>query len=265
MEPLTMAGISFGLNAIGSGLGFLGQQDQARQNNKAIKARNRYSMQQYAYGEQMKDFEHKNALKIYDMRVEQSRLQNQEYDNAWKEYYMDEQIQFEEILNQAKIQALQSNMQLENAQNAYTASALNRGAVGRRAGVRGANAALLAAMGNAERGRQLSLAQDNMDTRMGRQARRTNLRKQMSFNAIGPRPERTPVAPLPFMESMDRGPSSMGLFSGLLNDAGSAFGTYTSLKAPSAGNIADAAKPPGATTGIGPLRNGAMYGAAISN
>jgi hypothetical protein len=67
----------------------------------------------------------------------------------------------------------------------------------------------------------------------------------MSFNAIGPRPERTPVAPLPFMESMDRGPSSMGLFSGLLNDAGSAFGTYGSLKAPSAGNIADAAKPPG--------------------
>ena len=126
--------------------------------------------------------------------IEQARLQNQEYDNAWKEYYMDEQIQFEEMLTQAKIQALQSNMQLETAQNAYTASALNRGAVGRRAGVRGANAAILAAMlYYAERGRQLALAQDNMDTRMSRQARRANLRKQMSFNAIGPRPERTPV------------------------------------------------------------------------
>ena len=39
MDPLTMAGISFGLQAMGTGLGFLGQQDQARQNNKAIDAK----------------------------------------------------------------------------------------------------------------------------------------------------------------------------------------------------------------------------------
>ena len=69
MDPLTMAGISFGINALGTGLGFLGQQDQSRSTEQqSDQARNRYSMQQHAYGELMKDFEHRNALKIYDMR-----------------------------------------------------------------------------------------------------------------------------------------------------------------------------------------------------
>ena len=55
MDPLTMAAVSFGLDAIGSGLGFMGQQDAARQNNKAIQARNEYAVQQHAYGEAVKN------------------------------------------------------------------------------------------------------------------------------------------------------------------------------------------------------------------
>ena len=76
-----------------------------------------------------------------------------------------------------------------------------------------------------------------MDTRIGRAARKTDLRSRMAINAIGPRPERAPSAPLPFMESRDPGPNAMGLFAGLASSGASAFGTYASLKAPSPGDV----------------------------
>ena len=80
----------------------------------------------------------------------------------------------------------------------------------------------MAGMASAERARQLALADENMDMRIDRQVESTNLMKQMAFNAIGPAPTRVPSAPLPYMEQMDPGPSSMGLYTGLLNDAASA-------------------------------------------
>jgi len=85
----------------------------------------------------------------------------------------------------------------------------------------------------------------------------------MSVNRIGPRPERAPAAPAAFLESMDRGPSTMGLFSGLASAGADAFGVYSSLQAPSAGNIGTGSGTQ-QVSGIGPVRNGAMYGAAIS-
>ena len=117
MDPLTMAGISFGMNALGSGLGFMGQQQGAAQNNKAIKARNQYAKAQRAYGEQIKDFEHKNALKIYAMRQEQSKLEIQEYQNAYKNYFFDEQMALNDLIDNARIQALQSDIRLTQAQS----------------------------------------------------------------------------------------------------------------------------------------------------
>ena len=240
---LITAGAMFGLQAIGSGLDFFGQKDQTRQNNKAIDARNRYNTQMHGYGERIKDFEHGNALKIYGMRQKQAKLQNQEYDLAFANYFLDEQLQFDELVTQAKIAALQSNMQADQAQNQATASALNRGAVGRRAGVKGANIALMNAMAGAERARRLTFAGDNMDTRLARTSRSLNIKKEMAFNSIGPRPERAPAAPLPFMEQRDRGPSGMGLFSGLLSAGAGAYQQYGSMQAPDVGKIG--AKPPG--------------------
>ncbi len=265
MEPLTMAAVSFGLQAIGSGLGFMGQQSDARNKNKSIRAQNQYNQQMHGYGERVKDFEYKNALKIYGMRQEQANLQVQEFQNAYKNYFFDEQMQLNQMIDQAKLASLQSNIKLAQAENASLASALNRGATGRRTvGRVSAVNSIMASMEGMQRAKQLSMNEYMMNERMNRSARTTNLRSKMAFNAIGPRPERAPSAPLPYMQRMDPGPNPMGLFAGLANSGASAFGTYGSLKAPSAGNIADAAKPPGATTGIGPIRNGALYGAAIS-
>jgi len=134
INPATMAAVSFGLNSVGTGLGFMEQQNQAAQNNQAIQARNAYNQQMYAYNEQLKDYEYRNQLKIYDMRVEQANLQIKEYQNAYKDYYFDEQTALNDLIDQAKIQALQSDIKLQEAQGSLMASALSRGATGRRAG-----------------------------------------------------------------------------------------------------------------------------------
>lgn len=265
MDPLTMAAVSFGLNAVGSGLGFMGQQDAAKQNNKAIKARNQYAVAQRAYGEQIKDFEYKNALKIYGMRQEQSKLEIQEYQNAYKNYFFDEQMVLNDLIDNARIQALQSDIKLQQAQSQTLASASARGVTGRRAGRGGvlAQNAIMAGMEGVQRAKQLAMAEQSTDMRMDRAAYKTDLMSRMSVNRIGPRPERAPAAPAAFMESMDRGPSTMGLFSGLASAGADAFGVYSSLQAPSAGNIGSGSGTQ-QVSGIGPVRNGAMYGAAIS-
>ena len=239
MDALTMAGISFGLNAIGTGLGFMGQQESARQNNKNIRRRNQYAQQQRAYGEAIKDFEYKNALKIYEMRKEQSKLEIREYQNAYKNYFFDEQMILNDMIDAARQQGLMSDIKLSEAQAQTFGSASARGVTGRRAGRGGmfAKNAIMAGMEGVQRAKQLAMAEQRTDMRIDRAAYKTDLMSRMSVNRIGPMPERAPAAPAAFMESMDRGPSTMGLFSGLASNAASAFGVYSSLQAPSAGKM----------------------------
>lgn len=257
---------SFGLNAAGSALGFAGQQESARQNNKAIRKRNQYAAEQRAYGEAIKDFEYKNQLKIYEMRKQQSALEIQEYQNAYKNYHFDEQMVLNDMIDAARQQGLMADIRLAEAQAQTFGSASARGVTGRRAGGGGmfAKNAIMAGMEGIQRAKQLAMAEQRTDMRLKRAAQKTNLMSQMSVNRIGPAPERAPAAPAAFMESMDPGPSTLGLFTGLANDAASAFGVYSSLKAPSAGNIGGGGSRSQQVSGIGPIRNGAMYGAAIS-
>jgi len=229
-----MAAVSFGLQAVGTGLGFMGQQSAAAQNNKAIRARNQYAQQQRAYGEQIKDFEYKNALKIYEMRQKQSALEIKEYRNAFENYFYDEQVILNDMIDNARRVGLMSDIKLAEAQAQTMGSASARGVTGRRAGRGGilAKNAIMAGMEGVQRARALAMAEERQDIRIDRARYKTDLMTQMSFNRIGPRPERAPVAPAAFMESMDPGPSTMGLVTGLANDAASAFGVYSSLKAP---------------------------------
>ena len=239
MEPATLAAISFGMNALGTGLGFFGQQEKASQNNAAIRRRNAYAQKQRAYGEQIKDFEYKNALKIYAMRQEQSRLEIAEYHDSYKNYFFDEQMKLNDIIDSARLSALQSGIKLSQAQGAVQASSLARGVTGRRAGSGGmlSQNALMAGMEGIQRAKRLAMAEDRADMNIDRAAYKTNLMSQMSVNRIGPRPERAPAAPAAFMESMDPGPSMWGLGAGLLSDAGNAFQVYGSSKAKPVGDI----------------------------
>ena len=116
----------------------------------------------------------------------------------------------------------------------------------------------MAGMEGVQRARQLAMAEERADMRIGRAGQKTNLMSQMSVNRIGPRPERAPAAPAAFMEAMDPGPSTLGLFTGLASNAADAFGVYSSLKAPTTGNITvdrgsgwDMSKATGDTKGFG--------------
>ena len=119
------------------------------------------------------------------------------------------------------------------------ASALSRGATGRRAGVRGANAALLVS-GMAQRSQtdKLIFAKEQMDEGVDRAAKTTNLRIKQAYNNIGPAPMDLPVAPMPVMNQMQQGPSGLSLAMGLAEGAIGAASTYTSLKAPKTGTPA---------------------------
>jgi hypothetical protein len=232
---LALAGLTAGAGMFESFVGHSKKQQQVRDANRQIQAQNRFSTQNWQYKEQMRQRQNRNAQAIYDMRKQEFNLQKELDYDAYKEYYEDSQLQFNNLVRDVKAKSLQSAMKLAAFQNQSTMSALNRGAVGRRAGVKGANAQILRGIEQRSRADKLVFAEQQMDKNMGRAARKTNLRIQQAFNRIGPAPEDLPVAPMPVMGQMQRSPSNLGLFSGLLNAGLSGLSTYNSLAAPSAG------------------------------
>ena len=235
MDPLTMAGLSFGASAFSSIIGHNQKKEQTRQANKQIKANNRFQMQNWQYGEQMRQRQNKQAKQIYEMNKQNYQLQKELDYDAYKEFYEDSQLQFENLVRDVKQKSFESANKLAAYQDQAMASALSRGATGRRAGVRGANAALKQGMGQASRAEKLVFAEEQMGTRIDRAAKRTDLRIKQAFNNVGPAPEDLPMAPLPVMGQMQKGPSQMGLFADLAGGAINAMGTYSSLKAPKTG------------------------------
>jgi len=261
---LITAGVMFGLQAVGSGMDFFGQKAKAAQNNKAIRARNDYAVAQRDYSEAIKDFEFKNALKIYGLRQEQSKLEIAEYQDSYKNYFFDEQMKLNDIIDQARLSALQSGIKLSQAQSSTVASSLARGVTGRRAGRGGvlSQNALMAGMEGVQRAKQLALSEERADMNIARAAYKTDLMSRMSVNRIGPRPERAPAAPAAFMESMDPGPSMWGLGAGLLSAGANAAGTWSDLQPQNPGSI-DINTARRSSEGIGPVANGDVYAAAI--
>jgi len=233
------ASVMFGLQAAGSGLGWLGQKSQADQANAQRRKQDRHNQKVFQSQEALKDFEHKNALKIHAMRKEQSRLEIQQYQNNFVNYYFDEQMALNDIIENARNSALQSGIKLSQVQGQNLASSTARGVSGRRAGSGGvlAQNAIMAGMEGIQRSRRLVMAEQRQDLRLDRARNRTNLMMQMSHNKIGPTPERAPVGVAPLSLGQDPGPSWMGLGAGLLNAAGSAAGTYASLQPKSPGEI----------------------------
>jgi hypothetical protein len=237
MDPLTLglAAASAGAGMFGTFVGHNEKKQQVRDANRQIKAQNRFSMQNWQYNEQMRQRQNRNARAIYEMRKQEFSLQKELDYDAYKEFYEDSQLQFNNLVRDVKAKSFQSAMKLVAFQNQSTASALNRGAVGRRAGVRAANAEIMRGIEQRSRADKLVFAEQQMDKNIGRQARRTNLRIQQAFNRIGPAPEDLPVAPMPVMGQMQRSPSDIGLYSGLLSAGLTGFTTMNSLTAPSTG------------------------------
>ena len=239
MDPLTMAGISFGCKPLEPVSDFMGQQEGAKQNNKAIKARNQYAVAQRAYGEQIKDFEYKNALKIYAMRQEQSKLEIQEYQmliritslmSRWHST-------ISSIMLGYKLYSLTYDLPKPNHRpwDQPLHGAL-RG-VEQGVGVSLAQNAIMAGMEGVQRARQLAMAEERADMRIGRAAQRLTLcLRCLSIVSV--------LVLNVHLQHLQHSwklwiqvPLPMGLFSGLASNAASAFGVYSSLKAPTSGNI----------------------------
>ncbi len=238
MDPLSLglAVASAGSGIFSSITGNNEKKSQIKAANKQIKAQNQFAMQNWQYNEQMRQRQERQNNALYEMRKKEFALQKELDLDAFKEFYEDNQLQFNNLVRQVRAKSFQSSMKLAATQNKAASSALARGATGSRVGARGGAAALLQSMEQASRNEQLAFAEQQADKADIRAARKTNLRIQQAFNRVGPAPQALPVAPMPVMGQMQQGPSGMGMFADILGAGISGISTYASLAAPSGTN-----------------------------
>ncbi len=127
---LALAGLTAGAGMFESFVGHSQKQQQVRDANRQIQAQNRFSTQNWQYNEQMRQRQNRNAQAIYDMRKQEFNLQKELDYDAYKEYYEDSQLQFNNLVRDVKAKSLQSAMKLAAFKNQSNMSALKRGAVG---------------------------------------------------------------------------------------------------------------------------------------
>jgi len=211
------------------------KKDLIKQQNRQMAANDRFAIQQWEYGEQMRERQEAQADALYDMKKQQYQIQKALDYDAYKEFYEDSQLQFDNLIRDAKLKSFQTANKLAEYQGRAMASSLARGATGGRAGVRSANAALKAGMESASRAERLVFAEQQMDKGIERAARTTNLRIKSAFNAIGPAPQPLPSAPMPVMGQKLSMPSDTGLYTDIGQGALTALGTFQSLMAPKTG------------------------------
>jgi len=235
MDPFSLAALQFGGSALSSIFGYQEQQAATKYANQQTQLGNQAAMQNWQYQEQMRQQQNAQARAVYDMKVQNYELQKELDYDAYKDYYYDSQLNFNNLVRDAKIKSLQNASKLAEYQGASMASALSRGATGRRAGVRGANAALKSGMAQRSLTDKLIFAKEQMDEGVDRAAKTTNLRIKQAYNNIGPAPTDLPIAPMPVMGQMQQGPSGLSLAMGLAEGAIGAASTYGSLKAPKTG------------------------------
>ena len=237
IDPISasLAGAQFGFSALGSFNERNQQQDQIRQANKQTQLNNQFQLQNWQYGEQMRQRQNRQARAIYDMKKQNYQLQKELDYDAYKEFYEDSQLKFNNLVRDAKLKTFQSATKLAEYQSKSMASALSRGGTGRSAGRGAANAAIKQGMMQSSITDKLVFAEQQMEKGIERNARRTDLRIKQAFNAIGPAPEDLPMAPMPVMGQMQSMPSDMGLITNLGGAALGSISTYNSLAAPSTG------------------------------
>jgi len=238
MDPFSLAALSFGSSALSSVIGYQDQQAATSYANQQTRLANQTAMQNWQYEEQMRQRQNEQARAVYDMKVQNYELQKELDYNAYRDYYYDSQLNFNNLVRDVKNKSFTNANKLAEYQSQSMASALSRGSTGRRSSVRSANAAIKSGMTQRSLTDKLIFAEEQMDEGIERAAKTTNLRIKQAFNNIGPAPTDLPMAPMPVMNTMQDGPSGMGLALGLAQGAISAVGTYGSLKAPKTGTPA---------------------------
>jgi hypothetical protein len=237
MDPVSLglAGAQLGISVFQAFNSDSEKRNQVRSANKQIQAQNRFSMQNWQYGEQMRQRQNRQNQQLYEMKKRDYEIQKELDYDAYKEFYEDSQIKFDNLIRDTKLASFQAANKLAAFQGKAMAGALARGATGRRAGRSSQQAALFAGMQQQSRADKLVFQEQQMDKSQQRAAKRTDLRIRSAFNRVGQPPEDLPMAPMPVMGQMNKMPSKAGLFTDIGMGALNAVGTYASLAAPSAG------------------------------
>ena len=164
MDPLSLglAVASAGSGIFSSITGNNEKKSQIKAANKQIKAQNQFAMQNWQYNEQMRQRQERQNNALYEMRKKEFALQKELDLDAFKEFYEDNQLQFNNLVRQVRAKSFQSSMKLAATQNKAASSALARGATGSRVGARGGAAALLQSMEQASRNEQLALQNNKL-------------------------------------------------------------------------------------------------------
>ena len=264
MDPffsLGLAAAQFGASAFGQFAERDAQREQVRSQNQLTRIKNQSAMQNWQYNEQMRQRENRNARALYEMKKQQYNLQKELNYDEYKEFYEDQQLAFDQLVRDTVNKSFQSSTKLAKMQGAMQTTRADRGVGGRRANRASQNAMMWQGMEQTNRNERLVFQENQMQKAITRGAKRTDLRNQLAFNAVGPAPEDLPMAPQPLMLPMQQQGSDMGLYTGLLSSAVGAVGTYQGLAGQSplsGGSGTPSAADMGYTTNpaTGNLRNG---------
>ncbi len=237
MDPFSigLAAAQFGASALGAFGQDSARRNEVNQANKQKRMQYQHAMQNWQYNEEMRQIQQRQAEAKYEMRKQEYQLQKQLDYDAYKEFFEDSQLNFNNLIRDVKLKSFQSANKLAAFQSKSLASAFRRGAVGNRAGRSSANAAIMQGMEQRSRVDKLLFAEQQMEKGIERNRRRTDLKVRMAHNRVGPAPERLPSAPMPLAPTMQQQPSQLGLFSDLAMAGISAAGTLSSLTAPKPG------------------------------
>ena len=232
-DPVTAGVATFASGAVGAFGQHDSQQTAYRNQVRATQRANQQTANQWNDYLKQRDFDWSNQLTIWGAKkAEYAQTLDENYTAAQKAFES-EQVKLNEQFAAAAFAKQDILTQMVGARGTNAARGVSGKSVGK------ADQAILAAFGrnnaimaaNLASGRN-QMIRNNMET--SRQMDAANMRawRQVQF---APRP--TPVASQPMLNEMPQNPGSSGLWMGLGQAALSGFGTYASMKAPSAGDF----------------------------
>jgi len=224
-------------SAASGAVGAVGQhQSQMSAYNAQVAATQRSNDQiakEWAYKLKERDREWNNQLAIWNARKAEYGDTLRENATAAGRAYASEQLRLNEQFNQAAFAKQDMLTQLVGVRGGNLA----RGQSGR--SIAKAVNAVLAAFGrnNAIMAANLASARNNMIRNVDYTREQLNSANMRAWRQVqfAPQPTTAPVTPM--LNAMPSKPSNLGLVSGLIGAAASGFNTYSSLKAPSAGDF----------------------------
>jgi len=214
-DPISMGVMSFASSAMGAWGNYSSQQQQTRAANKA-------AMEEYKYKLKIRSDRWDRSLATYRNQLVDYQLERGEQDAAYSRALEANQYNLNQTYKQASFADQEAAIKLADSQGKLQA----RNVSGRTADR--LNTAVASQFGRNQAMQTESLLgasyQSKMQSRNLREQLKSSARQSYSKIMTPPVPDSAPLAP-----TMQSGPSSMGLYTGLLGAGISGYQTYDSL------------------------------------